>query len=281
MFVHRFFYLYHFSFYAYHYRFNGQYSSLALVTSWLFIQHSMLYFFHHYELPVILQQAQLQQLLLRTHRGMAGVMGLAGIAALASGAAYHDAPGTGTQATPPTAQSTTQTVQSTTQSTTQTSPSVSTAQTNTTHTGDVVTTRPADTAVETNTNSGGDSQESSLATRPTVDIRNTDKDNSVTPGGDADIKIEEIARKRESYSKFNVGNSNSVADETDHAVLPGGTNGNSTIVTDVKDETSTLDRRRNESIVDNSDDPPLVESSSPAETDRLAPRASPEADELD
>lgn len=37
----RFFYLYHFSFYAYHYRFNGQYSSLALVTSWLFIQVSI------------------------------------------------------------------------------------------------------------------------------------------------------------------------------------------------------------------------------------------------
>lgn len=61
----RFFYLYHFSFYAYHYRFNGQYSKLALVTSWLFIQHSMLYFFHHYELPVILQQAHFQQFLLR------------------------------------------------------------------------------------------------------------------------------------------------------------------------------------------------------------------------
>ncbi|BES91285.1 Tumour-associated protein [Nesidiocoris tenuis] len=61
----RFFYLYHFAFYAYHYRFNGQYSSLALITSWLFIQHSMLYFFHHYELPMILQQAQLQQFLLR------------------------------------------------------------------------------------------------------------------------------------------------------------------------------------------------------------------------
>lgn len=61
----RFFYLYHFSFYAYHYRFNGQYSSLALVTSWLFIQHSMVYFFHHYELPVILQQAHFQQFLLR------------------------------------------------------------------------------------------------------------------------------------------------------------------------------------------------------------------------
>lgn len=38
LFCFRFFYLYHFSFYAYHYRFNGQYSSLALVTSWLFIQ---------------------------------------------------------------------------------------------------------------------------------------------------------------------------------------------------------------------------------------------------
>lgn len=62
----RFFYLYHFAFYAYHYRFNGQYSGLALVTSWLFIQHSMIYFFHHYELPAILQQARIQQLLNQT-----------------------------------------------------------------------------------------------------------------------------------------------------------------------------------------------------------------------
>lgn len=52
----RFFYLYHLAFYAYDYRFNGQYSGLALLTSWFFIQHSMLYFFHHYELPAILQQ---------------------------------------------------------------------------------------------------------------------------------------------------------------------------------------------------------------------------------
>ncbi|CAG9799451.1 unnamed protein product [Chironomus riparius] len=64
----RFFYLYHFSFYAYHYRFNGQYGSLALFTSWLFIQHSMVYFFHHYELPVIVQQAQLQQMFIRSAR---------------------------------------------------------------------------------------------------------------------------------------------------------------------------------------------------------------------
>ncbi|VFV21448.1 low quality protein: [Lynx pardinus] len=62
----RFFYLYHFAFYAYHYRFNGQYSSLALVTSWLFIQHSMMYFFHHYELPAILQQIRIQEMLLQT-----------------------------------------------------------------------------------------------------------------------------------------------------------------------------------------------------------------------
>lgn len=40
----RFFYLYHFSFYAYHYRFNGQYSSLALTTSWLFIQVKIISF---------------------------------------------------------------------------------------------------------------------------------------------------------------------------------------------------------------------------------------------
>ncbi|NXP45417.1 MBRL protein, partial [Heliornis fulica] len=64
----RFFYLYHFAFYAYHYRFNGQYSSLALVTSWLFIQHSMIYFFHHYELPAILQQIRIQELLLQNQQ---------------------------------------------------------------------------------------------------------------------------------------------------------------------------------------------------------------------
>ncbi|XP_058493447.1 membralin isoform X2 [Solea solea] len=65
----RFFYLYHFAFYAYHYRFNGQYSSLALVTSWLFIQHSMIYFFHHYELPAILQQIRIQEMLLQNQAG--------------------------------------------------------------------------------------------------------------------------------------------------------------------------------------------------------------------
>ncbi|KAJ8717844.1 hypothetical protein PYW07_005774 [Mythimna separata] len=278
----RFFYLYHFSFYAYHYRFNGQYSSLALVTSWLFIQHSMLYFFHHYELPVILQQGQLQQLL----RVIA-----AGNAALASVGAYHDAPGTGTQATPPTTQSTTQTVQNTAQSTTQTSPSVSTAQTNTLHSGDMLSPEIFDQAVQRalnsrrrNSNSRGDTQESGVAARPTNEVRTTDKDNSATPAGDADIKIEEIARKKDTNNKINTVNSNSVTNETENAVLPGGTNSEPSNVTDVKDETSTLDRRRKDSVVllVNNDDPPLVPDDTPAAaSDTLAPRASPEAAELD
>jgi len=63
----RFFYLYHTAFYAYHYRFSGQYSGLALLTMWLFTQHSMIYFFHHYELPVILQQAQIRDILIRNN----------------------------------------------------------------------------------------------------------------------------------------------------------------------------------------------------------------------
>merc|ERR1719450_2042018 len=65
----RFFYLYHTAFYAYHYRFSGQYSSLALLTMWLFTQHSMIYFFHHYELPLILQQAQIRDILARQATG--------------------------------------------------------------------------------------------------------------------------------------------------------------------------------------------------------------------
>ncbi|KAL1462511.1 hypothetical protein WDU94_014340 [Cyamophila willieti] len=60
-----FFYLYHYFFYAYHYRFNGQYSGLTLLTSWLFILHSKLYFYHHYELPLILRTAHLRQAVLR------------------------------------------------------------------------------------------------------------------------------------------------------------------------------------------------------------------------
>ncbi|KAG6449682.1 hypothetical protein O3G_MSEX006195 [Manduca sexta] len=275
----RFFYLYHFSFYAYHYRFNGQYSSLALVTSWLFIQHSMLYFFHHYELPVILQQAQLQQVLLRTHRGMAGMMGLAGIAAMASGAAYHDAPGTGTQASPPTTQSTTQTVQNTAQSTTQTSPSVSTAQTNTTHTGEVILNRPTDTnVVETTAPAQPETEERALAAPSTDEIRNTDKDTNATNGENA-IKIEVIARKN-SQSEVKIVGSNSNVNNIEN-LLPEAAGDDNVEVANVEAETSTLDRRRKERIEVNNDDPPLVTNEAEVAKERLAPRASPETDDVD
>jgi len=52
----RFFFLYHFAFYAHHHRFNGRFSKIALLSSWLFIQHSMIYFIHHYELPILERQ---------------------------------------------------------------------------------------------------------------------------------------------------------------------------------------------------------------------------------
>lgn len=50
----KFFYLYTYMFYAYHSRFKEQYNNLALLTSGLFIFHSMVYFFHHYDLPLVL-----------------------------------------------------------------------------------------------------------------------------------------------------------------------------------------------------------------------------------
>lgn len=277
----RFFYLYHFSFYAYHYRFNGQYSSLALVTSWLFIQHSMLYFFHHYELPVIIQQAQLQQLLLRTHRGMAGMMGLAGIAALASGAAYHDAPGIATQATPPTTQSTTQTVQNTAQSTTQTSPSVSTAQTNTTHTGDVVSVRTTEsTAGEINTSE--ENQDTILAPPANEDVRNTDKDTTNNnPSNDSGLKIEEIARKNDTNNTAKVGviGTNSTT-ENDSVTLPSGTSGNINNVTETDNEDVTLDRRRKNNMDFNNEETPMIFNQAEASSESLAPRTSSEANDL-
>ncbi|CAH2042287.1 unnamed protein product, partial [Iphiclides podalirius] len=278
----RFFYLYHFSFYAYHYRFNGQYSSLALVTSWLFIQHSMLYFFHHYELPVILQQAQLQQLLLRSHHGMGGMMGLAGIAALASGAAYHDAPGTGTQATPPTAQSTTQTVQSTAQSTTQTSPSVSTAQTNTTHTGEVDPPRVASPeTTATGTNTGSESSDTSIAASNRDEIIRTDKSsvNTTVEGG---VKIEEINRKQSDSDIKIVRSNNSATGEVETAKmrLSGEANDEKVSVSLEKVDSSTLDRRREQTTVLSVDDPPPSNVDGMTTT-KLAPRASPEADDLD
>lgn len=207
----------------------------------------MLYFFHHYELPVILQHVQLQQLLLRTHRGMAGMMGLAGIAALASNAAYHDA-GTGTQPPPPTVQSTTQTVHDTVQSTTQTTPSVSTVHTNTTHTGDVLTSRtPETTTAGTNTPVRSEDMPSPVR---------IDKDAPVSEG---DIRIEDVAR-RNSGPKIDTRES---SPEIDSPMSAGAR------------VESTLDRRRDEDSFHDH----LLEGS--GDVARQAPRASPEADDLD
>ncbi|CAG9535702.1 unnamed protein product [Cercopithifilaria johnstoni] len=59
----RFFYLYHYAFYAYQYRYNGQYGGLALLTSTFFILHSMIFFFHHYEMPLIIYHDRLQRII--------------------------------------------------------------------------------------------------------------------------------------------------------------------------------------------------------------------------
>ena len=51
--------------------FSSNYNiTFALVLDFISVfQHSMIYFFHHYELPVILQQAQIQELLMRNQEG--------------------------------------------------------------------------------------------------------------------------------------------------------------------------------------------------------------------
>lgn len=244
----------------------------------------MLYFFHHYELPVILQQAHLQQLLLRTHHGMGGMMGLAGIAALASGAAYHDAPGTATQATPPTTQSTTQTVQNTAQSTTQTSPSVSTAQTNTTHTGEVMTSRgTSPETIATGTNTVNDTIIPSPVSNQHNDlISNSEKNTSINQSGDNGMKIEEIARKTSEGDIRMVKSNNSASGdfESDKKPLPAAAGDENVNVSVAKADVATLDRRRNENIMVSADEPPPGAGLAPTAV-RLAPRASPEADDVD
>ncbi|XP_033153048.1 membralin [Drosophila mauritiana] len=84
----RFFYLYHFAFYAYHYRFSGQYRTLALLSSYLFTQHSMVFFFHRFELPAIM--AQHQVFIITRNQGAA-----AAAAAAAAGADGAEAAGGG------------------------------------------------------------------------------------------------------------------------------------------------------------------------------------------
>jgi hypothetical protein len=57
------------------------------------LQHSMIYFFHHYELPLILQQAQLQQLVLRNqHQQQAAAVAAATATAAAGTGTHQQAP---------------------------------------------------------------------------------------------------------------------------------------------------------------------------------------------
>ncbi|XP_020814531.1 membralin [Drosophila serrata] len=92
----RFFYLYHFAFYAYHYRFSGQYRTLALLSSYLFTQHSIVFFFHRYELPAIM--AQHQVFIITRNQGAAAAAAAAaaargGVAPGPGGAAAQGDPG--------------------------------------------------------------------------------------------------------------------------------------------------------------------------------------------
>ncbi|SPP73945.1 blast:Membralin [Drosophila guanche] len=93
----RFFYLYHFAFYAYHYRFSGQYRTLALLSSYLFIQHSMVFFFHRYELPAIMAQ---HQVFIITRNQVNPLAGAAAGAGGAGGGAAAAAAGAGARAVP-------------------------------------------------------------------------------------------------------------------------------------------------------------------------------------
>ncbi|CAJ0585700.1 unnamed protein product, partial [Mesorhabditis spiculigera] len=59
----RFFYLYQFFFYAYQYRFGGQFSSVLMWVNATLTIHSMIFFFHHYELPHVIHQNRMQHIL--------------------------------------------------------------------------------------------------------------------------------------------------------------------------------------------------------------------------
>lgn len=191
----------------------------------------MLYFFHHYELPAILHHVHFQ-MMLRVQGGMLGV----------AGGAYHDAPGTATQASP-----------RTTQSTTQTTPSVSTVQTNTTHTGDVVS--PA-------VSSSGD--EVAVTTVNLVSVRDEVRIRRNVNQGVGVVETRNNGHISNSHKKRSSNR-------------PSGEGTSSVIYESDDDDRSSLDRRRKEC----DGDPPLIVNEENAVRQRRAPTASPEADNLD
>lgn len=56
----RFFYLYHFAFYSYYHIYQRRNAFMALFASCLLTMHMMLYFFHHFELPFVLNTFQIR-----------------------------------------------------------------------------------------------------------------------------------------------------------------------------------------------------------------------------
>ncbi|VVC30440.1 Membralin [Cinara cedri] len=61
----KFNYLYQFSFYVYYYRFNGQFGGLSLYVAWSFIEHSIVFFLQHYEIPHLVQHAIVYEAIIR------------------------------------------------------------------------------------------------------------------------------------------------------------------------------------------------------------------------
>lgn len=59
----------------YYVRHKGRFSVMAMMTSWFFIQHSMMYFFHHYELPAMHSQLRVRRALTDLRRNGSSVFG--------------------------------------------------------------------------------------------------------------------------------------------------------------------------------------------------------------
>merc|ERR1712098_717256 len=56
----RFFYLYHIGFYVYYHIYSRRNAFMALFVSCILTMHMMLYFFHHFELPFVLNTFQIR-----------------------------------------------------------------------------------------------------------------------------------------------------------------------------------------------------------------------------
>lgn len=206
----------------------------------------MLYFFHHYELPVILQQAQIQQLLMRSHHGVGGVLGLAGIAALASGGAYHNAP--------PAPATSTQSNSATTSNISEITASASTA-------SQSQPDFPEEAQVDNSLSVERQAEDNERRQDVRIEEINTRK-----PSND----LNTVSRRCNDLNNFEGKVNNLHMDEESKQ----GSSGCSSVAA------ATLDRRRSESV-DIDDDPPLIAVSDDTLRQRRAPLTTPEADHID